>query len=630
MAPPIILKVTQRSPRNPIKKLPANIEITERSTVQDVKDRLGLQAGGMDPERLGICDPEKKKILKDRKALVSQHKEVMAGREILIKDLGPQLSWTTVFVIEYLGPILIHLLFLVIRPYIYKNAGPMSTSQHLSMAMIVLHFLKREYETLFVHKFSLATMPLRNIFKNSAHYWVLSGLNIAYWIYAPTSYAARSSPTIDKLNIVGLVLYIFGEVANFYTHVALSNLRSPGGTERGIPKGFGFGLVTCPNYMFELIAWFGIALVTKSWSTVLFWGFAYGQMRLWAIKKEKALRTEFPDKYRKKQCGIFPTPAVLVKALVTCWRKLEFQERRISKRVLFIMEPLRRSPRSVDSNNSTTPMLQPEPPSEIIKRQVAGQGRHRAMGHVETHAQYGDVIRDIIIGFADGLTVPFALTAGLSSLGSARLVVIGGLAELFSGAISMGLGAYLAAVTERDHYLAEEERERAEVRDTPEHERQEIFDILGRYGIDADTTRPLVDALLADEDNWVQFMMDFELKLEKPNISRAWISAATMGLAYFIGGLIPMTPYFLMENVTHALFISIAVTVVILLIFGFVKNYVTIQTRRSGFYGAIQTLLIGILAAGTSYGIVRALDTKDPYPGYFLDDLYWGGGRMPH
>lgn len=145
---------------------------------------------------------------------------------------------------------------------------------------------------------------------------MLSGLNLAYWIYAPTSYTARSSPTIDQLNIVGLVLYVLGEVGNFYAHVKLSNLRSPGGTERGIPKGFGFGLVTCPNYMFELIAWFGIGLVTRSWSTVLFWVVAYGQMRLWAIKKEKALRTEFPDKYRKKQCGIFPTPAVLVKALL--------------------------------------------------------------------------------------------------------------------------------------------------------------------------------------------------------------------------------------------------------------------------------------------------------------------------
>jgi VIT1/CCC1 family predicted Fe2+/Mn2+ transporter len=107
-------------------------------------------------------------------------------------------------------------------------------------------------------------------------------------------------------------------------------------------------------------------------------------------------------------------------------------------------------------------------------------------------------------------------------------------------------------------------------------------------------------------------MMDFELKLERPNVSRAWISAATMGAAYFMGGLIPMVPYFAMNNVTHALFVSIGITVVILLLFGYIKNYVTIGTKRSGAYGAVQTLFIGVLAAATSYGIVRAIDSRSP------------------
>ncbi len=107
-------------------------------------------------------------------------------------------------------------------------------------------------------------------------------------------------------------------------------------------------------------------------------------------------------------------------------------------------------------------------------------------------------------------------------------------------------------------------------------------------------------------------MMDFELKLEKPMVSRAWISAATMGAAYFIGGLIPMIPYFAMKDVTHALFVSIGITVVILLVFGFIKNYITIGTKRSGAYGAVQTLFVGVLAAATSYGIVRAIDSRSP------------------
>ncbi|KAE8448840.1 hypothetical protein EG329_008842 [Mollisiaceae sp. DMI_Dod_QoI] len=313
---PTSLKVTNRSAKKPIKKLPTSIDVTDKTTVQDVKVQLAKQAGGMDPERLGLFDPEKKKILKDRKALVSQLKDVMAGQEILVKDLGPQITWTTVFIIEYLGPILIHLVTpLLLRPYIYSSAPPLSTSQYLSMIMIVLHFVKREYETLYVHRFSLSTMPAFNIFKNSAHYWFLSGFNIAYWVYAPTSYTTIESPTMNYINAVGLVLYIFGELSNLYTHKILSNLRSPGGTERGIPQGYGFGLVTCPNYLFELIAWTGITLVTKSFSTVVFDVVAWAQMHQWAIKKEKALRAEFPDKYKKKKYVLLPSPGALVKYL---------------------------------------------------------------------------------------------------------------------------------------------------------------------------------------------------------------------------------------------------------------------------------------------------------------------------
>ncbi|KAK0100607.1 hypothetical protein ONS95_007062 [Cadophora gregata] len=239
-----------------------------------------------------------------------------------------------------------------------------------------------------------------------------------------------------------------------------------------------------------------------------------------------------------------------------------------------------------------------------------GDGNGSEQVHEEYHTDHGPIVRDIIIGGADGLTVPFALTAGLSSLGSTKLVIIGGLAELFSGAISMGLGAYLAAVTERDHYLCEEQRERDEVRNMPEQEKEECYVVLERYGVARETLGPVVDALARSEERWVQFMMDFELRLEKPNVSRAWISGATMGLSYFVGGLIPMIPYFIMSNVTHALFVSIAVTIVVLILFGFAKNYIMMRTTRAGFYGAAQTLVIGVLAAGTSYGIVRAIDEK--------------------
>jgi very-long-chain enoyl-CoA reductase len=234
---------------------------------------------------------------------------------IRLTALGPQLSWITVFIIEYLGPILIHIAVPLLRPYLYKSSAPMSSTQYLSMAMIVLHFVKREYETLYVHKFSLSTMPFMNIFKNSFHYWMLSGANLAYWIYSPTSYTALSSPTIDKVNMLGVAIYLFGEISNFKTHLTLSNLRSPGGTERAIPKGYGFGLVTCPNYLFELIAWTGVAIVNKSLATVLFGIVSGAQMYQWAIKKEKALRTEFPDTYRKKKYVLFPSLGAVIGSL---------------------------------------------------------------------------------------------------------------------------------------------------------------------------------------------------------------------------------------------------------------------------------------------------------------------------
>ncbi|KAK2597721.1 hypothetical protein N8I77_012486 [Diaporthe amygdali] len=261
-----------------------------------------------------------------------------------------------------------------------------------------------------------------------------------------------------------------------------------------------------------------------------------------------------------------------------------------------------------------SPMLRPDALRRPSQRYLSYQ--HDSHHHSEEHnSSNGDMIRDMTIGFADGLTVPFALTAGLSSLGSTKLVVIGGLAELFSGMISMGLGAYLAAATERQHWEAEYERERWEVDNCPEREREEIYEVLDKYGISRDAARGVVDELCVatpkGKERWVNFMMDFELQLPEPDTSAAWVSAVTMGLSYFVGGLIPMIPYFVMNSAQQALLVSIAITVVILLVFGYVKTWVTIHNKRAGVWGALHTLLIGALAAGTSYGIVRLLDSGD-------------------
>jgi very-long-chain enoyl-CoA reductase len=228
------------------------------------------------------------------------------GSTILVKDLGLQIAWRTVFLIEYLGPLLIHPAVYLARPHLYRNAAvPPSALQTLSVVLITLHFLKRELETLFVHRFSSATMPASNIFKNSAHYWLLSVLLIAAFIYSPThpTSTSRLHPLIDY---PALALYAFGELANLNTHLILRNLRSPGGTERGVPQGLGFAWVTCPNYLFEVLAWASLCVITRSWTTVLFTAVAGGQMAVWARKKEARYRKEMGAKYQKKRYAMIP------------------------------------------------------------------------------------------------------------------------------------------------------------------------------------------------------------------------------------------------------------------------------------------------------------------------------------
>ena len=210
--------------------------------------------------------------------------------------------------IEYLGPLLIHPLIFQLRPYIYSHSSssfpPPSALQSVSLLLICLHFLKREYETVFVHRFSAATMPVRNIFKNSFHYWVISGFFVAYFIYGPT--APTASEIRPWITFPGLVLYTIGELGNLYSHLVLRGLRSSGGKERGIPNGFSFDWVTCPNYMFETVAWIGMTLITMSWATAVFAQVSVLQMAAWAKKKEMNYRKEFGDKYKKKRSFMLP------------------------------------------------------------------------------------------------------------------------------------------------------------------------------------------------------------------------------------------------------------------------------------------------------------------------------------
>lgn len=223
-----------------------------------------------------------------------------------MKDLGPQIGWRTVFIIEYLGPIFIHPLIYVLAPYLYRAApAEASQMQKTVLVAVVAHFVKREFETIFIHRFSASTMPMRNIFKNSAHYWLLSGLNLAYWIYSPTGSSA--GPTNQLLLAAGLALYAIGELGNLSVHLTLRDLRSSGGSERGIPQGFLFDIVTCPNYFTEILSWIGVWLLSGlNWAALLFAVVSAAQMASWGNKKEKRYRKEFGDKYKRKRFTTFP------------------------------------------------------------------------------------------------------------------------------------------------------------------------------------------------------------------------------------------------------------------------------------------------------------------------------------
>jgi VIT1/CCC1 family predicted Fe2+/Mn2+ transporter len=225
--------------------------------------------------------------------------------------------------------------------------------------------------------------------------------------------------------------------------------------------------------------------------------------------------------------------------------------------------------------------------------------------HVERHFTAGLVVRDAVIGMADCLTVPFALAAGLTgAIDTTWIIVVAGLAEIAAGSIAMGLGGYLAARSDAEHYASERAREQREVHEIPADEAAEVMEVLQQYGLHPHEAQPVVEALRKRPEAWVDFMMRFELGLERPDPARALWSALTIGGAYALGGFIPLLPYVLLKQATSALSVSSAVTVVALAVFGYVKGRFTgVPPARS----ALQTVLIGGLAAGAAFLIARAL-----------------------
>ena len=236
---------------------------------------------------------------------------------------------------------------------------------------------------------------------------------------------------------------------------------------------------------------------------------------------------------------------------------------------------------------------------------MSTQSHNHSHSHTEEHMKSSDLLRDIVIGMSDGLTVPFALAAGLSgAVANSHIIIIAGIAEIAAGSIAMGLGGYLAGKTESDHYNSELKREFEEVENVPEVEKQEVKDFFKEIGLSEEVQIKASEEIAQDKKQWVDFMMKYELGLEAPDPARATKSALNIGVSYIVGGIIPLSPYFFISNSSDALKISILATLICLFIFGYFKSK---MTGVPPFSGAIKVTLIGAIAAGAAFGIAKLL-----------------------
>jgi len=230
---------------------------------------------------------------------------------------------------------------------------------------------------------------------------------------------------------------------------------------------------------------------------------------------------------------------------------------------------------------------------------------HHDHHHHEHHLKSSDALRDIVIGMSDGLTVPFALAAGLSgAVDSTSIIVIAGIAEIAAGSIAMGLGGYLAGKTEQDHYNSELKREYDEVERLPEREKEEVREFFEHIGLSRTVQLQAVEEISQDKNKWVDFMMKYELGLEMPDPRRAAKSAMNIGFSYILGGLVPLSPYFFIENPLEALKISVFLTIICLFVFGFFKSKVT---GINPWLGATRVALIGALAAAAAFLVAKLI-----------------------
>lgn len=232
---------------------------------------------------------------------------------------------------------------------------------------------------------------------------------------------------------------------------------------------------------------------------------------------------------------------------------------------------------------------------------------HLHHDHIESHLKSSDLLRDVVIGMSDGLTVPFALAAGLSgAVDSSSIIVIAGIAEIAAGSIAMGLGGYLAGKTEQDHYKSEVKREYDEIENLRYKEIEETKEFFANIGLSPEIQDKATEEISRDKDRWVDFMMKYELGLEKPDPKRATKSALNIGLSYIAGGVIPLSPYFFITSSTEALKYSVLATLVCLFIFGYFKSRIT---GVNAIWGAVRVTMIGAVAAAAAFGVAKLFES---------------------
>ncbi len=252
--------------------------------------------------------------------------------------------------------------------------------------------------------------------------------------------------------------------------------------------------------------------------------------------------------------------------------------------------------------------MREHPPQEFayLRSKLGMMDTHLHHEHKEEHLKSSAMLTDVVIGMSDGLTVPFALAAGLSgAVDSTNIIMIAGIAEVAAGSIAMGLGGYLSGKTEQDHYQHELKREYDEVERVPEREKEEVREFFENIGFSKEMQTMAVEEIAKDKDKWVEFMMQYELGLDKPDPKRATKSALNIGLSYVVGGLVPLSPYFFFNTPTEALKWSVVVTLICLFIFGYFKSKITGVTTL---WGALRTMLIGAAAAGAAFSIAKLFE----------------------